>query len=244
MTKQSGLGDNFYIDGVNLSGDISVVDNVHGGLAVLDVTGIDKSAYERIGGLRDGSIDFTTHFNKAASQQHPTLKTLPTTDRIVTYNKGTTLGNAAAALVAKQINYDPTRGNDGSLKFKVEAQANGYGLEWGRQLTNGVRTDTTATNGSSIDTTASASFGAQAYLHVFAFTGTSVTIKIQDSADDSSFSDLTGGSFTTVTAVGAERIATSSTQTVRRYLRVITTGTFSNVQFAVMINKNETAVTF
>ena len=37
-----------------------------------------------------------------------------------------------------------------------------------------------------------ASFGVQAYLQVFSFTGTDVTITIQDSADNSSFANITG----------------------------------------------------
>lgn len=244
MTKQGGLGDNLYIGAFNVSGDIQAVSEVGGGISPLDVTGIDKSAFERIGGQRDGRINLVTHFNDAAGQIHAALSTLPTADINVSYFRGTAVGNPAASIVAKQVNYDMDRADNGKINFSEESVANGYGLQWGQQLTAGVRSDTTATNGTSIDTTASVSFGAQAFLHVFSFTGTSVTIKIQDSADNVSFADLTGGAFTTVTGPTSERIATSSTQAVRRYLRVITTGTFSAVTFAVNVIKNETAVVF
>lgn len=244
MAKQSGLGDNLYVAQYNLSGDIGSVDGVAGGNTPLDVTGIDKSAHERIGGIRDGSLEFMSFFNDAAGQAVPVLKALPTADVIATYARGTAVGSPAASIVAKQIGYDGTRGDDGSLTFKTSAQANGYGLQWGQLLTAGVRSDSTATNGASIDTAASVSFGAQAFLHVFSFTGTSVTIKIQDSADNSAWADLTGGGFTLVAGATSERIATSPTQAVRRYLRVITTGTFSAVTFAVNVVKNETAVVF
>ena len=40
------------------------------------------------------------------------------------YTRGTTLGNPAACMVAKQINYDPTRAADGSLTIAVQAEAN------------------------------------------------------------------------------------------------------------------------
>lgn len=248
MAKQSGLGDNFYLHGYDLSGDINSLGTISGGNSPIDVTGINKSAYERIGGRRDGNIEFTSYFNPAADQAHPRLSSLPSTDVHLYYARGTTLGNPAACLVAKQINYDGTRGDDGDFKFGVQAQANGFGLEWGRQMTAGKRTDTTATNGSSVDFgTGSTTFGLQAYLQVFSFTGTSVTVTIQESSDDGSgdaFANVTGGSFTAATGVTAERIATSATQTVERYLRVVTTGTFSNAVFAVMVVRNDTATVF
>ena len=122
----------------------------------------------------------------------------------------------------------------------MQALGNGYGVEWGHQLTAGLRTDTEATNGASIDTGASAAFGAQAYLQVTAFTGTSVTVTIQDSADDSSFAAVTGLAFTAVSAAPAfERVTTAVGATVRRYIRVVTTGTFNPATFAVVINKND-----
>ena len=79
------------------------------------------------------------------------MSSLPTTDRILTYCRGTTLGNPAASLVGKQLNYDATRADDGKLTFAVRAEANAFGIEWGKQLTAGKRTDTTATNGTAVE---------------------------------------------------------------------------------------------
>ena len=145
--KQSGLGDNFYLHGYDISGDINSIGTISGAMSPLDVTGIDKSAYERIGGSRSGDIEFTAYFNDATSRAHPRLSTLPTTDVHLYYARGTTLANPAACMVGKQINYDGTRGDDGDFKFAVQAQCNGFGIEWGKQLTAGKRTDTGATNG-------------------------------------------------------------------------------------------------
>lgn len=248
MAKTGGLGDNLYIAGFNASGDTNSLGNIGGGPAVLVVTGIDKSAFERIGGLRDGRIEWVSYFNPTlVTGAHSKLSTLPRTDQILTYCRGTTLGNPAACMVAKVLNYDPTRGDDGSLTFAVSAQSNAYGLEWGQQLTAGIRTDTAATNGTSIDTTASAAFGAQAYLHCTAFTGTDVTVKIQDSADNSSFADVTGLTFTQITAAPtSERLATAAGATIRRYLRAVTvtTGGVTSVSFSVTVVKNDTTVSF
>ncbi|GAA2209319.1 hypothetical protein GCM10009850_047770 [Nonomuraea monospora] len=242
--KQSGLGDRLLVAGFDLSGDINSLGRIGGGHTPIEVTGIDKSAMERIGGLRDGAIEFTAYFNPSTDRAHERFSALPTSDQIVTYLRGTTLGNAAACMVAKQINYDGSRGDAGEFTFDVQALANGYGLEWGTQLTAGVRTDTTATDGNSIDFGAATSFGLQAYLHVTAFTGTSVTVKLQESSDDGdadSWADVTGGGFTTATAVTSQRITTAQDQTVEQYLRVVTTGTFSTASFVVVVVKNEVA---
>lgn len=251
MAKTSGLGDALYVAGRDLSGDTQALGAIGGGPAVLDVTGINKSAYERIGGLRDGRIEWTSFFNDASGQAHPVLSALPTTDVHILYCRGTTLGNPAAALVGKQVNYDGSRAADGSFTFALQAQANGYGLEWGRLLTAGTRTDTGATNGSSVDFgTGSTSFGLQAYLQVTEFTGTDVTISLEESSDDAAadaFAAVTGGSFTQVTSGPAtERIATADDQTVERYLRVVTStsGGFTSVSFVVAVVRNDTSVSF
>ncbi|MDX3643224.1 hypothetical protein, partial [Streptomyces sp. MB09-02B] len=69
MAKQSGLGQAFYLGGYNLSGDTGSGDDIGCGLAgTQDVTGIDKSAYERIGLLRDGRLNWTSFFNPATAQ--------------------------------------------------------------------------------------------------------------------------------------------------------------------------------
>jgi hypothetical protein len=250
MTIRSGLAQAFYYGGYDLSGDTGSANDLGGGLAgTQDTTPINKSAFRRVGLLRDGRISWTSFFNKAVGQAHERLGALPTADRHLMWLTGSSIGSPAACMVGKQIDYNPTRPQDGSLTIAVNAQANGYGLEWCDLLTAGVRTDTTATNGASLDLgTGSTAFGLQAYLQVLAFTGTSVTIKLQESSDNGSgdaWADVTGGAFTAVSSGPAvERIQTSRTQTVERYLRVVTTGTFSNAQFVVAVNRPDVEVLF
>lgn len=246
MAKQSGLGDNLYVSGVNVSGDTNSLNRIGGGPAPWEVTDITQSATSRLGMLRDGGIDWTSYFNPSAGRAHPTLRNPPDADRYVSYFRGTTLGGPAATLVGKQLNYDGTRGQDGSFTFTLQTVGNGWGLEWGVAGTAGIRTDTTATNGPLVldQGVTSTAFGLQAYLHVFSVTGTSVTVTVQDSADNVTYAAVTGGAFTAATAAGAQRIATASNQTVRRYLRIATTGTFTNAQFAVTLHVNQTATTF
>lgn len=253
MAKSAGLGDRLFVAGYDLSGDITAINSIAGSVALLDVTAINKSAHERIGGLRDGSIDLTAWFNDAAGQEHPVLRALPSTDVHLMYCRGTAIGNGGAALIGKQADYKASRGADGSMTFGVQVLANGYGLEAdGRLLTAGLRTDTAATNGASDDelagSPASTAFGWSAYLQVTAFSGTDVTVKIQDSADDAAWSDLSGAGFTAITSAPTyeRKQSSSATATVRRYLRAITTtsGGFTSVSFVVLFIRPRELRTF
>lgn len=180
MAKQTGLGDGLLVGGYDLSGDTGAVDNISGGPAAIEMTGIDKSAIERYGGLRDGKIEWSSFFNDATGHAHEKLKTLPTTDVVVTYLRGRTLGNQAANLVAKQLNYDGSRSDSGELTFKVESNANAYGLEWADQLTAGLRTDTGATNGTGV------AFPGDAFVFLPGSSGNTVT------TPDAAALDITG----------------------------------------------------
>jgi hypothetical protein len=208
--KQTGLGARFLVSGYDISGDIQALDMVSGGPALIDSTDITQSAHSRIPGLRDGHIAFTTFMDTANA--HPVLDALPTTDALMTVLLPTlAVGAPAACLNAKQIGYDPTRSNSGELTMKVAGEGNSYGLEWGVTLTSGLRTDTSATPGTSLDNAASSAWGAQMYLQVTAFSGTDVTVTVQQSADNSTF--ITLGAFTQVVAApGTQRVTTAAPQ--------------------------------
>lgn len=243
MTKQTGLSDRLLIDGFDVSGAIGSITKISGGPKALEFTDITQSAPSRLGGERDGGIDFSAYLEDTlVTGGHAALSSLPTGQRIVTYLRGTAIGNFSACMVSRQINYDPNRAADGGLTIGVSTLSDGSGLEWGEQLTAGLRTDSTATNGTAFDFGAvSTLFGGQAYLQVNAFTGTSVTVKLQDSADNATFADISGAAFIAATARGAQRLALSNAATIRRYVRAVTTGTFSNAVFQVTFVRNLTA---
>ncbi len=106
-------------------------------MAPIDDTGINKFAHERLPGMIDGSIGFTVYFNPATGQAHKVLSPLPRTDVHQMYLNNPAVGSAGAAQVCKDIDYAPGRTNTGALTVAVNGQANGFGLEWGNQLTVG-----------------------------------------------------------------------------------------------------------
>ena len=313
MAKQSGLGDNFYIGGYDLSGDLSSIDQASGGPALIDVTGIKSLGNERIGALRSADLQFTSFWNStvtvntpsvpsttvpvtstyafavlvtviggtvsnvtingstvgtgdgtyvlpafgtitltysaaptwswiAVGTEHTALSSLPRLDTIASYFRGTTLLNPTYCVNGLQVNYDPTRDNTGNLTLKVEVQSDKYGGEWGKMITAGLRADTSATTGSSVDDNgAGSTFGGQAYFQLVEFVGTSITIDIQSATSSGGSYTSTGLTTSAMSAVGSQRLATTNTATINRFLKVVTTGTFTLATFAVAFTRNGAA---
>ena len=141
----------------------------------------------------------------------------------------------AATLALAGLNFGCDRGSSTGTGSGSSSTGTGTGGTGAGSSTTGTGVDRGAP-------LASTAFGLTAYIHNFSFTGTSVVVKIQDSADNATFADLTGAVFTTITTgATAERITIGTTATVRRYLRVVTTGTFTNFQFAVNVAPYDTA---
>lgn len=239
MAKQSALGANLYLGVYDLTGDVGAVTNISSPRAVIDVTGLDKQAPERLLGRRDGSINFAGFWNTAASQIVAALSAMPTSDVLamatVPAGSAFAVGDIGCALNGKQLMFDQARGNDGSLGITTHIQANGSGLEWGRLLTAGKASVATGTvNQTGIDHGASTAFGGAAYLHVFSIASGTMGVKLQDSADNVTYNDLTGGAFTNVAAPTAERIVLGAAATVNRYVRLVTTGVHGTAVMAVL----------
>jgi hypothetical protein len=245
MTKQTGMGMNYYVGGYDLSGQTNSLGTIHGGPNnTQDSTDITQLAIARLGLERDGGVTWVSYFDPVGAS-HVVLSALPTTDNICQVHvPPLAIGSPTFAVNSKLIGYDPTRAQDGSITLAASAVANGFGGEWGVALTPGHRVDgsaTVASSGNSFDTGGSLAFGAQMYVQLFAFSGTSVTFTLWDSADNSTFASTGLATAALSAASQAVRVAVSNTTTIRRYIAIATTGTFSNADFAVMVNKNPVA---
>lgn len=84
---------------------------------VQDVTGVDKSAIERLLLLADFSGTLNGVFNTAANRQHAVMKTIPSSSVIRTL----TLAVSSQTLANECIfsDYALTRGQDGSLTYST-----------------------------------------------------------------------------------------------------------------------------
>ena len=126
MPKQSGLGDYFACD--NSAGSLKDISNdvtnlgVNVGQNLLDITGLDKSAMERLIALGDGSFTLTGVFNASANQSHDVFKTR-TGVRTVDYKVGgNTASNPYLTMECLVDSYNLSRGADGSLTWTVGLQ--------------------------------------------------------------------------------------------------------------------------
>jgi hypothetical protein len=210
-------------------------------MATLDKTAINQRGMARLPGLNDGGLDFQSWFDPAAGFSQDALETLPTTDRVASWLFGVTLGDPTANLVAKQIGYDPTRAQDGSLSLTTSLLANQHGLDFGRNLTadgtDGIASQSSAGSltGYNDSAAASTNFGLTMFVHLLSFTGTSITVTLQDSDYDGTdpYATVTGATTGALTTPQALRVRTSATENVKEWLRVTTTGTFSAATFVV-----------
>jgi hypothetical protein len=87
--------------------------------AVQDVTGVDKSAMERLLLLADFSITLNGVFNDSANQSHAVFKTVPSTSvaRTTTLTVTGTVGANTLAPEVLYTDYSLNRNNDGALTW-------------------------------------------------------------------------------------------------------------------------------
>lgn len=122
MAKENGLG--WSTASVDDSGGVArAIKNDFTSLSfatprgVQDVTGIDKSAYERLLLLADFSVTFNGVFNDATNQAHDVFKTVPSTSVARTVSlvvSGNTLNNECLF-----TDYPLSRSDAGELTFSV-----------------------------------------------------------------------------------------------------------------------------
>ena len=311
MAKQSGINERLYVAEFDLSGDVGALNTVRAGRNLMDVTGLNKSAVERLRLLRDGEIDFTAFFDAAAGAEYPVLKNRGGTQTLVTWCTGVVSGTPTGSLIGRQSTFDHNRGADGSLVITSNFMGDSTGLEWGELVTSAAQdfASAAASTGADLGTTGlavsitsssvanpthiitatahgmvtgdsvtiaghsgsspsingsytiirvsdteytipvnvatggtggtstktSTDFGLAAYLHVLSLASGTATVTLQDSADNSSYANLTGGAFTAITAATSQRITTAITAITRRYVRVNVTGTFSHLIATVAV---------
>lgn len=97
--------------------------------AVQDVTGVDKSAIERLLLLADFSITLNGVFNDEANKSHAVLKTVPSTS----VQRTVSLGVSGQTLANECLftDYNLTRGQDGALTWTAPGVlANGTVPTW------------------------------------------------------------------------------------------------------------------
>ena len=135
MAKISGLGDYFAVDTSggalkDISNDVTSL-GVNVGQNLMDITGLDKSAMERLIGLADGSFAVAGVFNPSANQAHSVFSNRSGT-RTATYAiGGNTQGNSVLSMECLVGDYNQNRTADGMVSFTATLSlSNGTTPTW------------------------------------------------------------------------------------------------------------------
>ena len=191
MAKKSGLAQEFYIDGFDMSGDIGSIGTMSARMSPLEVPVLNKSGMVRIGGIKDGEISFNAWFNDASEASHDAVKGLPTADSIVLAVFGGAVDDAAFGLVSKRTGYEQVRRADGSLELTITCLATGgLSLEDMVMLSPGLVTHSSAGSNSSKNDGASTADGLAAILQIVDIDSGTPTVVIEDSPNDSTWATL------------------------------------------------------
>ena len=205
---------NAYYRGSDITSDLDLDENA-------TVFGMEDYAY--FPGLIDGKLELDGVYESAYASIVAAYK--QTTGEPVTIAvAGATLDAPAIMLLDKMASLKHSAAVGGMVLFSLTGQQSG-GVDLGRILHVGA--ETAADEETSTDWTASTANGGAAYLHVTAWSGTDVTIRVEHSANDSTWATL--GTFTQTTGLSSQKLVIAEGTTVNRYLRAkwVTTGGFA-----------------
>jgi hypothetical protein len=241
MSFAHGKDTDIYLGGYDLTAyfnDVSV--NREADLAETSTFG--NTAKTFLAGLKDAVASLAGFFDGAANAVDERLNAMFAQSTVCSFFwAGDTIGNRAMLMSGIENSYEIGASVGDAVGVSAEIQASG-GADSGVSLAEkSARATTGGTNLTSVDfgAASTSSSGFVTNLHVFGVTGApTLTAKIQDSADNVTFADVTGGAFTAATGVTSQQL-TSSSVSVRRYVRVtyIVAGASTTVTFAVSFAK-------
>lgn len=197
-----------------------------------ETTTFGNNSKTYIAGLRDGTIALSGNADYAAGAVDAVLNAATDgSQKYVTIGMGTeAVGSRCKLATIRQTQYGQSIPVGDKVTWSADMQADG-GIDGNGVILHIKEAETGTENGASVDNSAASTNGYAALLHVFtADTLTGVTIKVQHSTDNASWSDLC--TFTSVADVTSE--IKTGTGTVNRYVRyIISAFTGTSLTFVV-----------
>jgi hypothetical protein len=139
--------------------------------------------------------------------------------KLIVAPEGNSNGAGAIMLVADDTSYEVSSAIADIVQASAEFQSTDA-VEHGKILSSGSTVSATG-NGTGVDNGASTANGGAGFLSVPVNTRNgNITVKIQHSADNSTFADLVTFTVVSSTSKTSERVEVASGTTVNRYLRV------------------------
>jgi hypothetical protein len=236
MAFTHGKNAKLYANGYDLTTFFKSVESA-GEAETADSTGLGGSDHTHIVGHGSATISGEGMVDNTAAAAHPVLTAALGSSNIpvVHLPAGDTLAAFGLAIKAHETKYAVPVVIDDIVKCSFEAISN-VGLD-PVQVCHALGAETTTGDKTAADGGAATTTGWRAYFQVTAFTGTNCTVKLIDSANNSTFADVSGGSFAQITAARSVEVlaASSSTATLRQYVGVNLAGTFSSITFSVVV---------
>ena len=224
------------------AGDVSDVSS-NSTVSTYDVTCLSNSSRALIAGLGSGDMTLTGFVDSAnagtANSQWQDIRLLRQTSAGVPAMIGFDGFTAADPLWVTNVwetNWTTTAAVAGADTFTLTLATTGA-LDYGKSLFDLAAAQTATANGTAVDNAASSSSGATVVLSVVTVSGTSPTLDVvvQHSADNITYTALTGGTFTQATGTTSQSLTIASAVTINRYTRVAVTigGSTPSFTFAV-----------
>ena len=231
MAKESGLNVRLYVEGKDMSGSANALDGAGYSQAMLETTPLNTSAATRITGLADGTLSVNGYFD--TSDDAPWAEDsgkLPSSDAVVLVALSSAVGDPSVGMNAKEGEFNVSRSSGSAISIASSFSGNGMGGEFGEMLTAHDDTHSSAGSGTVVDSGASSSSGGAGYVQVISLGSGSVVVNLQESTSSGgSYSNfMTFSTVAAAAAPSAERLTMEGT--VQRYIKVVTTGTFSNAK--------------
>lgn len=204
---------------------------------LLETTSFGDTARDFIEGLKTGTISLDGLFEPTNDTQDEQLNAIFTSTTVTTPISlapgNDTLGNLAYVAIPLDIEYSIDTPFEDLISVSAQMQASTEILR-GHSL-HALGAETTTGNGTGVNNGAASSLGGRLNHHVTAFSGSSGTLSLEDSADDISYAAVTGGSYGPITAADSTTI--NITGAIRQYSRIARTGTFTSITFASALGR-------
>jgi hypothetical protein len=236
MAFSHGSNAAIHVNGYDLTAYFSSFES-QGSTDIAETTVFQQTAKTYIVGLSDGQLSGEGFFDPTAGATGDVLDRALSnrSENVTCYWPNTdTLGNTGVGLSGQETAYNVKSDVGDANKVTAEFQSN-VGRE-GITSHRALASSTASGTATVVDNTVGSPGHPVGYLQVTSCTGGTVTVKIQHSADNSSYSDLlTFTNITTVNAPFAERIEASGT--VHRYTRAVTTHNGGTATFGVSLGR-------
>jgi hypothetical protein len=222
----------FFINGFNIADAITEF-SFEGDAEEIEATTVSSSGGFRsyVRGFKEGTLETTGIFDSDTTNEdeiHDILSAawLAGTNNIVTASRGViSVGSEAIMMDGPQLTYEMPYKVGDLIYSKANFRADDH-MEFGVFLMNDQQ-DAGTNNGTSHDGAASTTNGGFMQVHLVNDDASDVDVKIQDSANNSDWTDLSGAVVSNLSAANASG-SIAITGTVRRYLRAVATVTGGN----------------